>query len=246
MRTIKKRGGDRTLNNRNNNPPTTPDQATSAWNNFRSKCKTASVCYAEQYGLCGYSETSIDNKYPVLDENSQEISKYLGAHIEHIEPKSKAPSRTFEHDNLLLSAIDTVKERGVLKRDIFGGHRKLRSYSETSFVSPLWSNCRDYFHFETSTGRVVPSSNLPSRREQAKARLTIYILNLNAPYLVNLRRTWLQELDKLILAATTRQEIQDLAELELSPLNGTLRPFHSAQRQLLGTIGAQICQQHGI
>lgn len=246
MRNIQKTSADRYLNSRNNNPPTTEQEATKAWGRFRQKNRTREICFKEQYGLCGYSEISIDNKYPVIDEYGQEISKVLGSHLEHVEPKSSQPHRTFDHTNLIISAIDDIKARNLVKRDVFGGHRKLRRFSQTSFVSPLWPNCRKYFHFESSTGKVVPSSNLPNRREQAKARLTIYILNLNAPILVHLRKTWLKQLDELVLSASSTKELYDLAELELSPINGALRPFHSAQRQLLGNLGDQICQKLGL
>lgn len=227
-------------------PPTTEAEATKAWGKFRHKIGTRCKCLDEQFGLCGYSEISIDNKYPIINHEGKVVSRLLGAHLEHVEPKSSVPSRTFDHSNLIISAIDDIKARSLLKQDVFGGHHKLKRYSETSFVSPLWKNCRDYFYFESSTGKVIPNSTLPNRREKAKARLTIYILNLNAPILVNLRKIWLKQLDELILSATSTQELHDLAELELSPINGTLRPFHSAQRQILGKIGNQICQTLGI
>ncbi|MDN3617371.1 retron system putative HNH endonuclease [Vibrio gallaecicus] len=245
MRAIKKGVADRYLASKNINPPTTPSQATKAWDRFRRKSRTSKLCYNEQYGLCGYSEISIDNLYPILDKQNNEISKFLGAHLEHVDPKSRNPLTTFSHSNLIISAVDDIKARGLVRKDVFGGHHKLKKYSDTSFVSPLWSNCRNYFHYE-SNGKVVPNEMLPNNREKAKARLTIYILNLNAPLLVNLRRTWLNELDKLILKASSKQELIDLAEIELSPINGTLRPFHSAQTQLLGQLGTRICNELGL
>lgn len=238
---------DRLLNSRNiTNPPSTQSEASKAWERFRYKNKTREICYREQFGLCGYSEISIDNKYPILDVQGNEVSRNLGAHLEHVEPKSRTPLKTFEHSNLIISAIDDVKSRNLVKKDVFGGHHKLKMFSDTSFVSPLWENCQEYFYFESSTGKVIPSESLPSRREKAKARLTIYILNLNAPILVNLRKTWLKQLDQLILSAESKKEISELAELELSPINGTLRPFHSAQKQMLGKLGIQICQSIGV
>ncbi|MEZ9821065.1 retron system putative HNH endonuclease [Shewanella sp. 10N.286.45.A1] len=244
MRKITKTAPNRFLENRNRKPPNSATKANSSWNRFRQKSQTSRICYTEQYGLCGYSEISIDNIYPILDENSIEISRTLGSHLEHVEPKSKNPQRTFDHTNLIMSAIDDIKARKLIKEDVFGGHFKLRRYSENSFISPLSTNSRSYFHYETS-GRIVPSYSLPTRREKAKARLTIYILNLNAPILVNLRKSWLTQLDN-ILFDMDKSAINDFALTELLPTNDCLRPFHSAQRQLFGKLGESICDSYNL
>jgi uncharacterized protein (TIGR02646 family) len=244
MRAIKKKNSDRHLENRHKKPPTTAQKATRAWNGFRYTGQSAKACYKEQYGLCGYSEISIDNLYPIIDMHSTEISRTLGSHLEHVEPKSKNPQRTFDHSNLILSAIDDVKAQQLLKPDVFGGHHKQKMYSASSFISPLNNNCEDYFHYETS-GKIVPKATLPSRREKAKARLTIYILNLNAPILVNWRKNWLSSLDSII-ESLDGNALYNFAELELSPIKDTLRPFHTAQKQLFGVLGKTICQINNI
>ncbi|MEZ8816335.1 retron system putative HNH endonuclease [Vibrio cyclitrophicus] len=242
MRAIKKDHPNKELSNRHKNPPNSALKAKLAWKRFKSKGKVSKALYKEQYGLCGYSEISIDNIYPIFDENHNEISPLLGSHIEHIEPKSKYPLRTFDHLNLILSAIDSAKLKHLNKKDVFGGHKRLDDYSPSSFIFPLNENCAEYFHYETS-GKVVPSQKLPNTREKAKARLTIYILNLNAPILVNLRRKWLTQLDKLI-DETDKDALMDFAEQSLVPVNDTLRPFHSAQRQMFGNLGEIVCQKH--
>ncbi|MEZ9852278.1 TIGR02646 family protein [Vibrio breoganii] len=244
MRYIAKSNPDRHLIAKNNKKPRTASDATKAWGRFRFKSSTSDKCFDEQFGLCCYSEISIDNRVPILDSHQNELSRDLGRHIEHVEPKSKNPSKTFDHNNLLLSAISDVKANNLSTEDVFGGHAKQGYYSSSWFISPLNQNVKEYFHYETS-GRVVPKESLPSRRERAKARLTIHILNLNAPILVQWRRTWLVELTNMIDSYDIDQ-VKLLAEVELMPYGSRLRPFHSAQRQVFGSIGEKVILDSGI
>ena len=245
MRTIRKNTPSRSLSKVHENPPLTSKEATNAWKRFRKhKPDCVRVCCDEQYGLCGYSEVSLDNLHPILDINDIELSRELGSHIEHIEPKSKNPRRTFDHFNLILSAIDDSKARNLLKKDVFGGHHKQKMYSPNSFISPLNLNSEDYFHYETS-GKVVPKESLPNKREKAKARLTIYILNLNAPILINWRKNWLTSLE-IIINELDGNDLYQFAVAELTPSNNTLRPFHTAQKQIFGNLGTRVCTLHNI
>jgi len=244
VRFITKTLPDRFLVQRNQTPPTTQTEATNAWGNFRQSKHTRDKCIQEQFGLCGYSEVDLSNDTPILDLASEEISRCLGTHLEHVEPKSRNPQRTFDHNNLIASVIDDIKYRGLVKADVFGGHAKLKWYNEDSFIHPLLHNCRDYFHYET-TGLIVPKLGF-SRRERAKVRLTIYKLNLNAPLLIVWRRNWLSQMDLLINELLGHADaLKSLAELELLPSNQKLRPFHSGQRQLFGTLGRQVIEESG-
>jgi hypothetical protein len=122
MRAVKKGGGHHQLNNRHAQylqdiaagTATTPERA---WRNFGDKEATRDACWHEQFGLCAYSEI-------VLDDQD------LGMHIDHVEPKSLNRSRTFEHGNLLLSAISDKKLKGMPKQEVFGGHFRLNLYSD--------------------------------------------------------------------------------------------------------------------
>ncbi|GAA81348.1 TIGR02646 family protein [Pseudoalteromonas sp. SR43-7] len=246
MRRIKKGVANRHLESRHMEPPQTHEQATKAWDRFQGERKraTKNLCYEEQFGLCGYSEISLDNIFPIIDDSNYEISRNLGIHIEHVEPKNINPQRTFDHTNLIASAIKDIKANNLIKKDVFGGHAKLKWFNEISFISPLLENCCDYFHYET-TGKVVPKESLPTRREKAKARLTIHKLNLNAPILVNWRNVWLKALEEII-DESDEASLSLIAETELLPINGLLRPFHSAQRGLFGKIGERICHDNGL
>ncbi|HKN05536.1 MAG TPA: retron system putative HNH endonuclease [Buttiauxella sp.] len=243
MRYIIKGNPDYFLSQQNKSKPNSPAKAQKAWSRFNYKPATVKVCLIEQYGLCCYSEISL-NHFDIFGYDGNCISKDTGYHLEHIEPKSLAPHKTFEHNNLALSAISSANLKTIDKRDVFGGHFKKRRYSQTSFISPLMENAQDYFHFEIS-GRVVPKASLPNRREKAKARLTIYILNLNAPILINWRMVWISAMSKIIDESDI-EVIEQMAELELSPIGHYLRPFHTAQKQLFGKIGDRVCQRYNI
>lgn len=243
MRYIIKRNADYFLSQQNKNKPNSPTAATKAWSRFNYKPATVKICLKEQFGLCCYSEISLDH-FDIIGLDGRCVSNNTGYHLEHIEPKSRAPYRTFEHNNLAVSAISSSHLKTLDKKDVFGGHFKKRRYSDTSFISPLMKNAQDYFHFEIS-GKIVPKASLPNKREKAKARLTIYILNLNAPILVHWRMTWITALSKII-AESDIEIIEQMAELELSPIGQHLRPFHTAQKQLFGKIGESICQKYNI
>lgn len=144
MRSILKVGnGGRHLERSNDSPPTTSDEATSRWQRFRYKAMVTECLMHEQYGLCAYSEIRPDKVG-------------LGTHIEHMEPKSKNPSRTFDYRNLILSALSSEDLLSRSKDDIFGGHAKLSKYDSSLFVSCLNPICSEHFVYLLN-GEVEPS-----------------------------------------------------------------------------------------
>ncbi len=233
MRSIQKNSGNYSLNQRHvRHQQELHDRTASpgAWENFRASQDTRDECLLEQFGLCAYSET-------LLDVNA------LGMHLDHVRPKSKFPARTFDHHNLLLSAIDDIGFRKLIKRDVFGGHARGNRYSASGFIHPLRPDCRHFFHY-TSDGRIEPALTL-SESNKRKAVYTIAILNLNAPLLINLRRRWLeileQEINQLL---DTPAALEHFAEAELCLTNNQLRPFHSAVRERFGALGERVIRQH--
>jgi uncharacterized protein (TIGR02646 family) len=100
-------------------------------------------------------------------------------HLDHVEPKSLNHPRTFDHANLLLSAIDSDRSKGMAKSEVFR-----RALSEGSLFTlqisstPLWADCRRFFHY-ASSGEIEPAFGL-SADDATKAYYTISILNLNA------------------------------------------------------------------
>lgn len=232
MRTIIKGAGNHFLNQKHLVPPTTAASATSAWDNFKHKPATSAVCSDEQFSLCAFSEINL-------------TAAGLGQHLDHIEPKSRNPARTFDHGNLVLCAIHSNQLKTLARQDVFGGHARGKRYSSNGFIHPLRSDCRRYFHY-ASSGYVEPALDLSSS-DARKARYTIAVLNLNAPLLVNRRRREIEAFEDALddlLIANDPDALNDFAETELCPTAGRLRDFHSALRQRLGKRADAIIAGH--
>lgn len=229
MRHIQKQGfGGYHLEQANNNPPTTSDQATSRWSSFKHKDKVSGYLNTEQYGLCAYSEIRPD-----------EFG--LNTHIEHIEPKSKAPLRTFDYSNIVLNALSSDDLATMNSEDVFGGHAKLSEYDDQLFVSCLQADCSRYFSY-LSNGQVEPSHSL-DETDRKKAKYSIDLLNLNCPYLVTQRKKWLDELDQLIDEHIENDmSLPDLASIDLIPTANKLSQYFTATRQRFGDIAEQVLQ----
>jgi len=207
-------------------------KAKRSWERFKKKpAKKATLtnCLGEQFFLCGYSEVEL---------NKEEF----GYHIEHIKPKKQNPTLTFEHTNLIISAIDDANKRKILKKHVFGGHAKHGWNNEEALIHPLKIGCSDYFVFEESTGLMSPNPELP-RRERAKARLTIYKLNLNSPALVPKRKNMLNAIRLVIdelLEAGKHDDLESFAKRNLLPDGKKLVAFHSANKQIFGRIADKV------
>lgn len=227
-------GGGYHLAQAHANPPQTHTQATSRWSSFGHKAAVMRSLQDEQYRLCCYSEIRPDQ----LGH---------GYHIEHVENKSQNPPRTFDYANLAASALDSSNGLGRIKQlggAIFGGHApgKQTSCNMARFVTCHQPDCARFFAY-LSDGRIVPANDL-SDVDRDRAQYTIDLLNLNAPYLITLRQSWWDELDKLY----TQHQQQDwslshLVAIDLVPYQGALSPFFSITRQFFGPVAETVLQQ---
>jgi uncharacterized protein (TIGR02646 family) len=236
MRAISKRGaGGFQLNQAHVNPPQTGAQATSRWHGFKHKTTVLEQLFDEQYRLCCYSEIRPD----LLG---------VGSHIEHVQPKSRYPQRTFDYQNLAASALDSESDLKAFKgqaQEVFAGHAKLGKYDPDLFVSCHQSDCARFFAY-LSDGRVVPASGL-APDDMAKASYTITLLNLNSPYLLTQRQSWWDELENLFDEHHAKGwSLEHLAEVDLIPTNGKLSQFFSLTRQFFGPVADRIFAQHGL
>ena len=231
MRFIRKRAfSSYYLDQAQANPPQTGGQAISRWSHFWHKDTVTQCLWDEQYGLCAYTELRPDEAG-------------FGTHIEHVQPKSRYPQRTFDFSNLVLCALDESDLQTRAVNDRFGGHAKLGEYDPALFVSCLQNDCPRFFAY-LSDGRVVAAANL-SVNETQQAQYTIDLLNLNAPYLLVQRKNWLDELDGLIDEHLDNDNsLEDLAAIDLLPTSGKLSRFFSATRQRFGWIAEQLLQEH--
>jgi len=235
MRTIVKKGvGTARLNAENENPPQTADEATHRWQRFRrDKARVLNHLLDEQFQLCYYSEIRPDQLG-------------LGCHIEHVQPKSQYPQRTFDYQNLAASALDSANDLNAFKaqaHEVFAGHAKLGEYDPELFVSCHQSDCTRFFAY-LSDGRVVPASSLESH-DTEKASYTIMLLNLNSAYLVTQRQSWWDELDHLLEEHETKGwNLEHLMEVDLIPAGGKLSQFFSLTRQFFGRLAEHVVAQH--
>ncbi len=227
MRSITKQGnGGYHLTQSHATPPTTSDQATSRWGGFGYKTQVTGFLVYEQYGLCAYSEIRPDRAS-------------IATHIEHVEPKSKNPARTFDYTNLVLSALSNADLKTLNATDVFGGHAKLGQYDSVQFISCLQPGYANHFAY-LSNGKVEPAINL-NAIDAAKVQYTINLLNLNCPYLVSQRKNWLDELDELIdKHLQNNQSLEHLAAVDLTPTNHTLSQFFTATHQRFGRIAEHL------
>lgn len=215
--------------------PRSYKKAKEAWARFKKKTRkrdaTLDKCLTEQFHICAYSEIKLEKQK-------------LGYHIDHVIPKKVKPNFTFEHNNLVVSAIDDVHVRGVIREEVFGGHSKGGWYLEKAFIHPLKDGCSNYLTYNTSSGLVSSNEKLP-KREQVKACLTIRKLNLNSNYLVLKRKNVLVSLNKEILnfLKNNPAELENFAREKLLPKNGQLDPFFSAKKKLFGRIGEKVAKE---
>lgn len=228
--TLKHTGGTK-LNNAHQHPPTSDEKATSRWHSFNDKEFVKDSLLEEQFGLCCYSELRAD-------------LEGIGYHIEHIEPKSKYPLRTFDYLNLAASALSSADLENRAKNDVFGGHAKNNDYDPSLFISCHDKDCARYFSY-LSDGRVVPNDKL-SDSEKKQANYTITLLNLNSPYLVNRRKNWYDELDALFEEhADKGWSLEHLASIDLVPTKQKrISQFFSLTRQFFGNVAEQVLTQH--
>ncbi|WP_270672316.1 retron system putative HNH endonuclease [Aeromonas sp. QDB17] len=213
-------------------PPHTPDQATSRWSSFGHKRELLTRLCNQQYQLCCYSEIRADQRG-------------LDYHIEHVENKSQAPERTFDETNLAASAFSSDRVSSRVKADVFGGHAvgKQIGVDMTLFVHCYQPDCAHYFAY-MSDGRVVPSFHL-NACEQQRAQYSIELLNLNSPYLMELRQQWWDELEQLKEEHLTKGwDINQLLQLDLVPtVHQQLSHFFSITRQFFGPVAEAVLRR---
>lgn len=134
------------------------------WRQYRTRKKRKLkkfILEEEQYYLCCYCEKKIS---------------LLKAHIEHIKPKSiDSLQLTFDYNNLLVSCEGNhFNEIGDSSKNTCG-HIKDNYFDEVQFLDPtLFVDIVEYFEFDSDTGEINPSL-----KDNAKARYTIDVLNLN-------------------------------------------------------------------
>lgn len=232
MRHVVKHGrGTGTLARRHQEPPQTSEEAKRCWRNF-DKRLVRPFLLDEQYHLCCYSELRAD-------------LRGLGWHIEHVENKSQHPARTFDYQNLAVSALDSENGLRQFGKEAFGGHApgKSQSVDMARFIHCHRVDCARYFAW-LSDGRIVPAIGL-TEPEASNAQYTIDLLNLNCGFLVVERRKHWDELEQLFAEHQEKDwDLQRLLQLDLVPTaDHKLHEFFSVTRQFFGPLAEQVLQE---
>ncbi|WP_119395056.1 retron system putative HNH endonuclease [Salinibius halmophilus] len=212
-------------------PPEDSSEAASRWRRMR-KDLLSKFLWQEQRGLCAYSEIQLKIEGG-LDERPTSLA--VGYHIDHVQPKSAYPSRTFDEYNLVLSAFAQTDLARFPKDAIFGGDPKDNHYDEHRFISPLQDNCRGYFLF-LPNGEMTPHPS-KSITDQQNAQYTIDLLNLNAEPLKLEREKWYDEIEQAFDVHIENGDcLTSLMGCDLVPRGGQLSPFFSLTSQIYGDL----------
>ncbi|NTU49919.1 MAG: TIGR02646 family protein, partial [Desulfobulbaceae bacterium] len=163
----------------------------------------------EQEGLCGYCESLVGDG---------------DGHVEHMEPRSRNPERTYDYKNLVFSCNGGGNGQHC-------GHFKEASH-DFEWVAEKFSSPHDpetclLFSYDTDGyGFVSPTDHRPETAEYM-----IGYLNLNSPSLVSRRTHHGKLLEDTLGEQPDFDVITFLNEYFLNPdLNGHLKPFYSLSK----------------
>ncbi len=132
------------------------------WNIFQNpqKCSVHKSLLKEQGFICCYCGRRIN---------------LTDSHIEHLKPRNQYPNLALDYDNFLASCEIDKEEPPPIP--VHCGHKKAGWYEETLMVSPLDSNCADFFRY-TDDGQILPTTDL-TKQAAAKETITRLALDIN-------------------------------------------------------------------
>jgi len=197
----------------NANPPAclAAQPAGQDWYAFmQTPCHTlaADSLLGEQHALCCYCEGEVDR---------------ANSHVEHIVPRFRDASRTYDYRNLAISC------NGGSGADRHCGHRKGGDYDAALFVSPHDPMAETLFRYRKD-GHIEPAD----AQQPDRANYMLKLLALNCPSLTGRRNRHARQ---LVATLGTNPGMELLAWARtyfLNPdANGHLRQFHSLSKALL-------------
>lgn len=149
------------------------------------------------------------------------------SHIEHLKPRSNYPNLALEYTNLIASCQGESEEPPPVP--VHCGHQKKYWYDEKLMVSPLETNCGNFFKYLAS-GEILATDELDKKDA---AQTTIEKLALNISKLQNMRRMAVEAI-LLDIDELTETEIQQLVQgYEQLDVNGQYTQFCAAIAYLL-------------
>lgn len=188
--------------------------------NFNDKPALRRELIAEQFGLCAYTGTPIDERLVGYSDDNYVFQ----AHIEHVKPRKVCEDELVARGGVygrelcedidyrnLVSALE-VKRKPPAKLEIFGAAAHGQDILP---LTPLQPGCEERFRFEDGGG--IEGLDDPAIK-------TIEMLKLHHATLVGWRRGAIAGFFPTDLTLT-REEIEHLIERLAQPTNGKLPEF---------------------
>lgn len=231
------------------------------WEHFRRNCKGGyqeikQTILEDQHYLCAYCEINI-----VLAEEDGELDDFR---VEHFYPKSSTEEdgNNFHLDWRNLVGVchggsqpavrDAAKRYSTYRGDRSCDVPKAGKEITSDLLNPLHIPSRDrIFRYIEFTGKMVVDEKSCPKYLQRRAENTIEELNLNAPRLMRMRKTVINQLREEIEMATANGEPFDdvlnyLAQTSLLPdIDNRDLPFFSVIRWYLGDAAEKVIRTSG-
>ena len=144
------------------------------------------------------------------------------SHIEHLKPRNEYPDLILEYDNFLASCEIDKKEPPPIP--VHCGHKKDKWYNKTLMVSPLDSNCADFFRY-TEDGQILAT---PDSNKQAAAQETIKRLALDIDKLRRGRKKAIEDILDVVDILNDDEKIKLIDGFEQPNAKGEYEEFCSA------------------
>lgn len=157
----------------------------------------------EQGHICCYCEME-------LEENNH--------HIEHLKPQSQFQNLATNYANMLCSC--QINKQGKQTPN-HCGISKDNWYEEGLFVSPLDQDCEARFKY-SENGKI-----LPSVENDKAAHITIEILNLNNPAIINLRKAVIDAFNEAPLSGKDFERFVNGYLADINKENPKFKPFYT-------------------
>jgi hypothetical protein len=197
-----------------------PDPVNLTYDNFPHKQSLREILTAEQYGLCGYTGTPVDERIASYEDltglvkfqNHIEHLKCQGACREEVAARGLEYGRVLADDLQYGNLIAALEVRGAAV-ELFGAVAK----KDVALpVLPTDENCAEKFIFQQGDGQVQGCND--------SARASIEVLRLNHPTLTRWRVSALTSwLDPEVVK--TPQDFEDVLRAVTTPHNGRLPEF---------------------
>ncbi len=197
-----------------------PEPVNLTYEDFRNKAELLAILTAEQFGLCGYTGSPVDERASAL--KSPLGGAAFGNHIEHMKcqqacRKALADSggeygRQLCDDLNYLNMIAALEVRGA-EREHFGAVKKKNHLLP---VLPTQERCDEFFKFREADGVVEGLTEAATE--------SVTVLDLNHDTLNSWRKSAIEAwLDPNVIS--TREEIETVAQAMRQPVDGELPEF---------------------